>query len=56
MYILTPWLMKPGGSMPHSHGLSNNPYSESNKPNFSYYIFIQTENNSSLLWVLSFTG
>ena len=23
---LTPWLMKPGGSMPHAQGLSNNPY------------------------------
>ena len=23
---LTPWLMEPGGSMPHSQELSNNPY------------------------------
>ena len=22
---LTPWLMEPGGSVPHSQGLSNNP-------------------------------
>ena len=22
--LLTPWLMEPGGSMPHSQGLSNN--------------------------------
>ena len=24
--------MKPGGSMPHSQGLSNNPYPEPNQP------------------------
>ena len=30
---LTPWLMEPGGSMPHSQGLSNNPYPETNQPN-----------------------
>ena len=28
--------MKPGGSMPYSQVLSNNPYSESNQPNSSY--------------------
>ena len=27
---LTPWLMEPGGSMPHSQGLSSNPYPEPN--------------------------
>jgi hypothetical protein len=26
MSQLTPWLMEPGGSMPHSQGLSNNSY------------------------------
>ena len=31
--LLTPWLMEPGGSMPHSQGLSNNSYPESNQPN-----------------------
>ena len=25
--------MEPGGLMPHSQGLSNNPYPESNQPN-----------------------
>ena len=30
---LTPWLMEPGGSMPHSQGFSNNPYPEPNQPN-----------------------
>ena len=25
MYQITPWLMEPGGSMPHTQGLSNNP-------------------------------
>ena len=29
-FNLTPWLMKPGCSIPHSKGLSNNLYSESN--------------------------
>ena len=27
---LTPWVMEPGGSMPHAQGLSNNPYPEPN--------------------------
>ena len=31
-YTLTPWLMEPGGSMPHSQGLSNNSYPEPNNP------------------------
>ena len=30
---LTPWLMEPGGSLPHSQGLSNNSYPEPNQPN-----------------------
>jgi hypothetical protein len=32
---LTPWLLEPEGSMPHSQGLSNNPYPEPNQPNSS---------------------
>ena len=40
--ILTPWLMEPGGSMPHSRGLSNNSYPEPNRPNFPHwYLFLQ---------------
>ena len=32
--------MEPGGSIPHSQGLSNNPYPESNQPNSLYrYLF-----------------
>ena len=31
--------MEPGGSMPHSQGLSNNSYPEPNQPN--YYLFLQ---------------
>ena len=31
--LLTPWLKKPEGSMPHSQGLSNNSYPEPNQPN-----------------------
>ena len=30
---ITPWLMEPGGSMPHSQGISTNPYLEPNQPN-----------------------
>ena len=33
---LTPWLMEPGGSMPHSQALTNNRYPEPNQPNSSY--------------------
>ena len=40
---LTSWLMKPEGSMPHSQGLSNNPYLEPNQPNSSYWY---------LMWVV----
>ena len=29
--------MGPGGSMPHSQGLSNNPYPESNEPTSLHY-------------------
>ena len=38
IYILklTPWLMEPGGSMPHSQGLSNNSYPEPNQPNYPH--------------------
>ena len=32
--------MEPGASMPHSQGLSNNPYSEQNQPNSSRSILI----------------
>ena len=30
--------MEPGGSMPHSQGLSNNPYLDPNQPYASYHI------------------
>ena len=34
--------MEPGGSIPHSPGLSNNPYPERNQPKSSYwYLFLQ---------------
>ena len=33
---LTPRLMESGGSMPHSQGLTNNPYPEPNQPKSSY--------------------
>ena len=37
IYItLTPWLMEPGGSKPHSQGLSNNSYPEPNQPNYPH--------------------
>ena len=32
-FILTPWFMEPGGSIPHSQGLSYFPYPEPNQPN-----------------------
>ena len=35
--LLTPWLMEPGGSIPHSQGLSNNPYPEPNQPNYLHW-------------------
>ena len=39
---LTPWLMEPGGSMPHSQGLSNNSYPEANQPSSPHwYISLQ---------------
>jgi hypothetical protein len=34
--ILTPWLMEPGGSMPHSQQPSNNPYPEPNQTNSAH--------------------
>ena len=33
MKQLIPWLMEPGSSMPHSQGLSNNPYPKPNQLN-----------------------
>ena len=33
---LTPWLMEPGGSMPHSQGLPNNSHPEPNQPNYPH--------------------
>jgi hypothetical protein len=34
--------MEPGGSMPRSQGLSNNPYPEPNQPNYlRCYLFLQ---------------
>ena len=36
MYFLTPWFLKPRGSMPHSQVLFNNSYPEPNQPNSSY--------------------
>ena len=33
--------MEPGGSMPHSQGLSKNPYPEPNQPN-SYFLKIHS--------------
>ena len=35
-FVLTPWLMKPGGSMPHSQGLSDKPYPEPNQLNYQH--------------------
>ena len=35
--FITPWLMEPGGSMPHSQGLSNNFYPEPNQPNSPHW-------------------
>ena len=34
-YKLTPWLMEPGGSIPHSQGLFNIPYPESDQASSS---------------------
>ena len=40
--LLTPWLMEPGGLMPHLQGLSNKPYSEPNQPNYPHsYLSLQ---------------
>ena len=35
--------MKPGGSMPHSQGLSNNSYREPNQPNSSHFFKIHSD-------------
>ena len=41
LLLLTPWFVEPGGSIPYSQGLSNNPYPEPNQPNSSYcYLFL----------------
>ena len=34
--LLTPWRMEPRSSMPHSQGLSNNPYPEPNQANYPH--------------------
>ena len=49
-YLLSPWLMEPGGLMPHSQGLSNIPYPDPNQPNSSYicYIFVISVSSSSI--------
>ena len=39
---LTPWLMEPGGSMPHSRGLSNNPFPELNQPNYPHLFMVHS--------------
>ena len=36
-YRLATWLMEPGGSMPHSQGLSNNTFPEPNQPNSPHW-------------------
>ena len=42
-FKLTPWLMKPGGSMSHSQRLSDNPYLEPNQHNSSnIYFYIRS--------------
>ena len=35
-FTITPWLVESEGSMPHSQGLCNNPYTEPNQPNSAY--------------------
>ena len=45
--------MKPGGSMPHSQRLSNNPYREPDQFNSSYwYYFFKIHSNIVPLWTL----
>jgi hypothetical protein len=39
--------MEPGGSIPHSQGLSNNSYHESNQPNYPH--LHMNKNNIQLL-------
>ena len=43
--------MKPGGLMPHSHGLSNNPYPEPNQPNNGSITLRSILILSSQLWL-----
>ena len=40
--------MEPRGSMSNSQGLSNNPYSEPNQPNSSYWQFFVLYTQASL--------
>ena len=42
---LTPWLMEPRGSEPHSQGLSNNPYSDPNQSKSSYRHLFKVHSN-----------
>ena len=37
---LTPWLLEPGGSMPHSQELSNNAYRKPNQHNFWHWYLL----------------
>ena len=37
--------MKPGGSMPHSQGISDNPYPDPNQPNSSYWYLFKISSN-----------
>ena len=50
LYSLTPWLMEPGGSMPHSQALSNNSYPEPNQsiPRIDTHFF-KIHSNMTLL-------
>ena len=42
--------MEHGGLMPHSQGLSNNPYTEPNQPNYSHwYLSLKVHSNIFLL-------
>jgi hypothetical protein len=38
-YYQTTWFLELGGSMPHSKGLSNNPYSQLYQSNSSYWYY-----------------
>ena len=47
--MLTLRFMEPGGSMPHSQGLSNNPCSKSNQPNPHTDTYIFKINSNAVL-------